>query len=161
MTARINPAEVSNLHFDIVVPSLIAANHKQMIRLAAHEVAKVIGIGERILADRLAEQEKENPSAMGEGIAIAHLHISGLKESINVFIRLKNGIDMQAADKKDVDLVCLLLTPEREGSAYLRTMARISRLLRNAQICAMLRSAQNEKTIRTIFDQTSNQQMAA
>lgn len=161
MTARINPMDASSLHFDSVIPSLVAANHKQMIRLAAHEVAKVIGISERILADRLSEQEKETPSTMGDGIAITHLHISGLKEAINIFIRLKNPIDMEAADKKDVDLVCLLLTPEREGSAYLRTMARISRLLRNAQICAMLRSAQNEKAIRNIFDQTSIQQLAA
>ena len=161
MTVRANQVESSSIHFDIVVPSLIAANHKQMIRLAAHELAKEIGIGERILADRLTEKEKENPSAMGEGIAVTHLHISGLQESINVFIRLKSPIDMGAPDKKDVDLICLLLTPEREGAAYLRTMARISRLLRNAQICAMLRSAQNEKTIRAVLDQTSQHKMAA
>lgn len=161
MTVRANQVESSSIHFDIVVPSLIAANQKQMIRLAAHELAKEIGIGERILADRLTEKEKENPSAMGEGIAVTHLHISGLRESINVFIRLKTPIDMGAPDKKDVDLICLLLTPEREGAAYLRTMARISRLLRNAQICAMLRSAQNEKTIRAVLDQTSQQKMAA
>jgi nitrogen PTS system EIIA component len=161
MTMRANQVETSAIEFDIVVPSLIAANKKQVIRLASHEIAKTIGIGERILADRLAEQEKENPSAMNDGIAVTHLHISGLQDSINVFIRLKTPVDMGAPDKKDVDLMCLLLTPEREGSAYLRTMARISRLLRNAQICAMLRSAQNEKTIRAVLDQTSNQQMAA
>ena len=161
MTARIHPAETSSIHFDIVVPSLIAANQKQMLRMIAHELSKTIGIGERILADRLSEQEKENPSAMGDGIAVTHLHISGLKDSINVFIRLKNPIDIQAADKKDVDLVCLLLTPEREGAAYLRTMARISRFLRNAQICTMLRSAQNEKAIRNVFEQSSIQSMAA
>ena len=161
MTMRANQVETSAIHFDIVIPSLIAATQKQMIRLASHEIAKVIGIGERILSDRLNEKEKESPSTMGDGISVTHLHISGLQESINVFIRLKTPVNMGAADNKGVDLMCLLLTPEREGSAYLRTMARISRLLRNAQICAMLRSAQNEKTIRNIFDQTSNQQMAA
>ena len=161
MTARVQTIEAQNLEFDIVIPSLIAANKKQMIRLASHEVSKMIGIGERILNDRLSEQEKETPSAMGESIAIAHLHISGLKESINVFIRLKTPVDMGAADKKAVDLFCLILTPEREGSAYLRTMARISRTLRNPQICAMLRAAQNEKTIRSILGQNTAQSLAA
>ena len=71
MSVRANQAETS-IDFDIVIPSLIAANKKQVIRLASHEIAKTIGIGERILADRLTEQEKENPAAMGEGIAITH-----------------------------------------------------------------------------------------
>lgn len=161
MTARPNQADPSIPEFDLVIPSMIAATRKQVLRLIAHEISKNIGIGERILADRLTEQEKENPSTMGDGIAVAHLHISGLQNSFNVFIRLKNPVDMGAADKKDVDLVCLLFTPEREGAAYLRTMARISRLLRNAQICAMLRTAQNEKAIRNILEQSSIQTLAA
>ena len=126
MTARLNSVEASSLHFDIVIPSLIAANRKQVLRLAAHEIAKMIGIGERILGERLSDKEKESPGAMGDGLSITHLHISGLQESINVFIRLKNPDYAGAADNKDVDLICLLLTPEREGAAYLRTMARIS-----------------------------------
>ncbi len=162
MPTRLNTTvSEAPVHFDVVVPSLIAATHKQVIRLAAHEVAKVIGIGERILTDRLVEEEKENPSAMGEGISVTHLHISGLKKSVNIFIRLKNPVTMGAPDNKDVDLICLLLTPEREGASYLRTMARISRLLRNAQICIKLRAAKSEKEIRTILDQSSIQLMAA
>ncbi len=161
MTVHNTSVDSSAPHFDIVIPSMIAANQKQLIRMMAHEVAKVIGIGERILADRITEKEKESPGAMGEGIAITHLHISGLKEPVNVFIRLKNAVNVGAADKQDVDLVCLLLTPEREGAAYLRSMARLSRLLRNAQICAMLRAAQNEKAIRNVFEQTAHHKMAA
>ena len=40
MTARVQTIEAQNLEFDIVIPSLIAANKKQMIRLASHEVSK-------------------------------------------------------------------------------------------------------------------------
>ncbi len=161
MTVRNHQTDPSLPEFDLVIPTMIVATRKQVVRMVAHEISKHIGIGERILAERLNEQEKENPSTMGEGIAITHLHISGLQEALNIFIRLKNPVDMGAVDKKDVDLICLLLTPEREGSAYLRTMARISRLLRNAQICAMLRSAQNEKAIRNVLEQNSIQTMAA
>lgn len=161
MTTRNTHTETSSLHFDLVVPSMVAANQKQLIRMGAHEVSKVIGIGERILAERLTEREKSAPSAMGEGIAITHLHISGLKEPLSVFIRLKQPIEMTAPDKKPVDLVCILLTPEREGAAYLRSMARISRLLRNPGVCAMLRSAEDEKTIRALLEQPVQQQMAA
>ena len=160
MTLRSTLSEPT-LQFELVVPSLVVPSRKQMTRLIAHEIAKVIGINERILSERLTENEKANPSAMGDGIALMHLPMSSLQNSLNIFVKLKNPIDMGAPDNKAVDIVCVLLTPEREGSAYLRTMARVSRLLRNAQICARLRAATDEKTIRTILDQSSVQLMAA
>lgn len=161
MTTRNSQPDTSSMHFDLIVPAMAAVNQKQLVRMSAHEISKVIGISERILAERLIEREKSAPSAMGEGIAITHLHISGLKEPVNMFVRLKQAIDMSAPDKKPVDLVCMLLTPEREGAAYLRSMARISRLLRNPAVCAMLRSAEDEKTIRALLEQPAQQQMAA
>ncbi len=158
---RLNTTQESPIYFDIVIPSLVAANRKQATRLIAHEIAKLIGVKEHLFAERLIENEKENPSAMGDGVSVAHLHVSGLQNPINAFIRLKNAIPMDAPDNMDVDLICLLLTPEREGSAYLRTLARTSRLLRNGQFCLKLRAAQNEKAIRTLLDQTSVQVLAA
>jgi PTS system nitrogen regulatory IIA component len=151
----------TNPQFDLIIPSLIAANHKQLVRAISGEIAVLIGINERILAERFLEKEKANPSAIGDGISIMHLQLSGLRKSTNIFLRLKNPVAMNAADKRDVDIVCVLLTPEREGSSYLRTLARISRLLRNAQICARLRAASDEKALRHILEQSSAQSLAA
>ena len=149
------------IQFDLVISSLVVPNRKQMMPLIAHEIAKVIGIKERILADRLIEREKQNPSAMGDGIALMHLPMSSLQNSMTVFVKLKNPVDMGATDNRTVDLVCIIMTPEREGSSYLRTMARLSRLFRNNAICAKLRAATDEKTIKAILDQSSIQLMAA
>ena len=160
MTLRSIPSD-SAIVFDIVIPSMVVPNKKQLTRLIAHEIADVIGIKERILAERLNEAEKQNPSAMGDGISMMHLPMGSLQTALNVFIKLKTPVDFGAPDNKPVDLLCVFLTPEREGPAYLRTMARVSRLLRNAQICERLRAASDEKTIRTILDQSSTKLMAA
>lgn len=160
MLARMNTSD-SSIHFDLVIPSMVAANHKQVIRLAAHETAKLIGITDRILADRFAETEKESPSAIGDGIAITHLQMGSLQNAVSVFIRLKNPTAMGAPDNKDVDILCLLLTPEREGSSYLRSLARLSRLLRNERTCTKLRAAADEKAIRQILEHSSINQLAA
>lgn len=150
-----------SLSFDLVLPSMVAANQKQVLRLVAMEAARLIGIQERILSDRLADKEKQTPSAMGGGIALPHLHISSLTEPVSVFVKLKKPVDFKAADNVPVDIICLLLTPEREGAAYLRTLARLSRLLRDAQFCSTLRNASDEKTIRSLFGVTSARMMAA
>ncbi len=150
-----------SITFDLIIPYLTAANHKQVIKMVARELAGMIGIKERILAERLAEKEKESPSAMGDGTALTHLHVSGLQKTISVIVHLKNPIEMSAPDKHPVDILCFHLTPEREGAAYLRTLARMSRLLRNAQICTKLRTASDEKAIRNILEHSSIQLMAA
>ena len=92
---------------------------------------------------------------MGNGVAIPHLHMGSLNKPVSVFIRLKNPVDFKAPDNLPVDLICLLMTPEREGAAYLRTLARLSRLLRNPAFCHKLRAAGDEKTIYSLFEGTS------
>lgn len=151
----------TSLSFDLVVPSLSAPNEKQLLKNIAREISKLIGLKERILLDRLIENEKDHPSAIGDGIALTHLQMGGLQSALNIFVRLKTPCAMSTPDNKDIDLFCILLTPAREGSSYLRTMARISRLLRNAQICSRLRSAVDEKDLRNILEQSSNRLLAA
>lgn len=146
--------------FDVIVPSMIAANQKQVYRLIAHEVSKIVGIQTRILSDRLLDNEKQTVSAMGLGIAVPHMHVSSLTKPISVFVRLKNAVDFKAPDNMPVDIICLLLTPERDGAAYLRTLARLSRLLRDSQFCHRLRLADGERAIQSLF-KSSSTRMAA
>lgn len=143
------------ISFDYIIPSMIAANQKQVFRLIGHELSKIIGIQERILSDRLLEKEKQSLSAMGNGVAVSHMHISGLTNSLSMFVKLKNPIAYNAPDNMPVDIICLLLTPERDGAAYLRTLARLSRVLRSASFCHKLRAAEDEKAIRAHFEGTS------
>lgn len=148
------------ISFDLVIPAMIAANQKQVYRLIAHEVSKLIGIQERILSDRLLEKEKQSTSAMGNGVATPHLHMGSLNKPVSVFIRLKNPVDFNAADNLPVDLICLLMTPERDGAGYLRTLARLSRLLRNPAFCHKLRTAGDERIISSLFEGTSTRMAA-
>ncbi len=156
------PFALPFLSFDLILPSVIAANQKQALRQTAQEISKIIGIGERILSDRLIDQEKQRSSAIGQGTAVGHLHISSLTQPFSALIRLRDPVDFPGGpDSLPVDLICLLMTPEREGAAYLRTMSRISRLLRDEAICRKLRAAEDDKAIRKIIEQSSALMMAA
>ncbi len=158
---NMNASAENPIAFDIVIPSMITPNLKHMLRQVAGAASSAIGIRDRILLDRLNEKERDNPSAMGDGISILHLHLSGLRKPMNIFVRLKNPIDMGAADKVGVDIVCLLLTPEREGAAYLPIFARLSRMLRNQNTGIKIRAAIDERAIRNILEQTPSQKLAA
>lgn len=148
-------------NFDLVIPSMNAANQKQAFRQIAAEVSKIIGIQERIFLTRLIDKEKQTISAMGNGIAVPHLHVSSLTKPVSVFVKLKTPVEFDAPDSMPVDLICLLLTPERDGSAYLRTLARLSRMMRNPQFCNRLRQAEDDKTIRALFENAPSRTLAA
>ncbi len=155
------PAADIQFCFHLVIPSMIAVNQKQVMGLVASELSKRIGMGERIVLDRMMDKEKSNPSAIGDGCAIMNLQMSGLKESLNVFVRLKKPVFMNAADKKDVDLFCILLTPEREGSSYLRDLSRLSRFLKNDDMREKIRTAPDEKSLKIVLGQDKQRKMAA
>lgn len=154
------PSSETSIDIHHVVPRLFALNHKQAIRNMAKEASNLIGMGDRILCDRMMDKEKENPSAIGGGVGIMSLSLSSITEAKNIFIRFKRPIDMNAMDTVKVDLFCILLTPEREGATYLRNLSRMTRFLKDNDICTKIRSAEDEKSIKLILMNHKNSQTA-
>lgn len=149
------------IDFHLVIPSLMSFNQKQMFVIVSSQLSKMMGMSERIVLDRLMDKEKFFPSSIGNGCAIMSLQVGSLTESLNVFVRLKRPISMKGADDTGVDLFCLLLTPEREGSSYLRSVSRLSRFLKNGDIAQKLRSADNEKLLKNILSPDTQKKLAA
>ncbi|PZO80994.1 MAG: hypothetical protein DI626_11040, partial [Micavibrio aeruginosavorus] len=85
-------------------------------------------------------------------VMITPLRMSGLNGPLNVFARLKNPVRVNTMDGTDIDILCLVLTPEREGNTYLPTMARFSRMLRQPDMLERLRLATDERSIRTALE---------
>ncbi len=84
--------------------------------LAASEI-------ERILVAR----EGIGTTAVGEGCAIPHGRIEGLKVLVGAFGRSRAGIDFTAGDGKPVQLFFALLGPAGTPAPYLNALALVSR----------------------------------
>jgi len=84
---------------------------------------------------------------VGNGIAIPHGKLPGLKRLAGVFARLEKPVDFEAIDEQPVDLVFLLLAPEGAGADHLKALARVSRLLRDKRICEKLRGSDKAEAI--------------
>ena len=89
--------------------------------------------------DVLLERERLGTTGVGNGIAIPHGKLAGLKKLHGVFARLSTPIDFEAIDERPVDLIFLLLAPETAGADHLKALARVSRLLRDQAVCEKLR----------------------
>jgi len=124
---------------DSVIADLRATSKKQALQELAERAAAITGLHERQVFDVLLERERLGTTGVGNGIAIPHGKLAGLKKLHGVFARLSTPIDFEAIDERPVDLIFLLLAPETAGADHLKALARVSRLLRDQAVCEKLR----------------------
>ena len=100
-----------------------------LTELAGALASSVPGLRADQLYALLLERERLGTTAMGDGIAIPHARIESLDHLIAGFGLSRAGIDCESLDGKLTHLFFLLVAPGREGSAHLRLLAHLSRLL--------------------------------
>lgn len=141
-----------------IVANLKAANKKQALQELARRAAEVTGQPERLVFDVLMERERLGTTGVGRGIAIPHGKLPTLPQVFGLFARLEKPVPFDSIDEQPVDLICLLLAPERAGADHLKALAQVSRLLRNPVFCDKLRGADTADAIYALLTQseTSN-----
>jgi len=78
----------------------------------------------------LVEREALGSTGVGEQVAIPHAKMKEL-DDVNILIGIsRNGISFDSSDGADVKLFFLLLAPEKQMNLHLKTLARISRLVK-------------------------------
>ena len=122
-----------------VVAQLRATNKKQALQELARRAAALTGLQERTIYDVLIERERLGSTGIGMGIGIPHGRLSGLDTLCGIFARLDRPVPFDSIDGQPVDLIFLLLAPEGAGADHLKALARVSRLLRDRNVCEKLR----------------------
>jgi len=120
------------LSADMVVPALRGRTKADVI----DELAGVVAAGHpeidrTRLVQALEDREKLNSTALGEGVAIPHGKLPGLRRVVAAFGRSPGGVDFSSLDGKPTHLFFLLVAPEDSAGAHLKALARISRLLKD------------------------------
>lgn len=87
-----------------------------------------------LVLEVLQEREKLGSTGVGNGVAIPHGKVHGLKNIICIFGRSVKGIDFQSHDQKPAHLFFAVLAPENAVGNHLQTLARLSRLLKGEEI---------------------------
>lgn len=93
------------------------------------------------LVQALEDRERLNSTALGDGVAIPHGKLSGIKRVFAAFARSRQGVDFHSLDGGPTHLFFLLVAPEDSAGAHLKALARISRLLKDDGFRARLMQA--------------------
>lgn len=143
---------------DGVVPGLKARTKKHALQELAEKAAATSGLPSRDILEGLMQRERLGSTGLGRGIAIPHAKFKQLEKIICLFARLDEPVEFDALDGEPVDLVFVLLAPEHASGDHLKALARISRLLRDAETLDRLRSSRDKTVLYAILTQpmTSN-----
>jgi nitrogen PTS system EIIA component len=136
---------------DSVFASLPASNKKQALQELAARASALTKLDQREIFDALQQRESLGSTGFGRGVAIPHVRLRNLTHTICLFARLESAVDFDALDGELVDLVFLLLSPEHASGDHLKTLARISRLVREPDTIERLRSAPDSDAIHAIL----------
>jgi nitrogen PTS system EIIA component len=86
------------------------------------------GIARSVIFDSLFAREKLGSTGLGQGVAIPHGRIKGLKEATGAFVRLDEPIPYDAPDGKPVSLVFVLLVPAHATDLHLQILSELAQL---------------------------------
>ncbi len=121
-------------------------------------MAESYGLVEREIFEILLAREKLGSTGVGSGIAIPHGKIKDLDRLKGYFARLDRPVEFDAVDERPVDLIFLLLAPEEAGADHLKALAKVSRLMRDKNVCKKLRGSDTSEALYALLtDQTSSQ----
>ena len=137
-----------------ILPVLKANSKKQLLQLLAEKAASITGIPEREIFDTILQRERLGSTGVGNGIAIPHGKLPGVKRITGVFARLETPVDFEALDDQPVDLVFLLLAPESAGADHLKALSRIARMLRDGDTVTKIRATRDAAAIHTFLSHT-------
>jgi PTS system nitrogen regulatory IIA component len=134
-----------------ILPALKVNSKKQTLQELAAKAADLTGQNERTIFEILLQREKLGSTGVGNGIAIPHGKLAKLNKLFGLFARLDRAIDFEALDGQGVDLVFLLLAPEGAGADHLKALARVARLLRDADIAKKLRNSRDAEALYAVL----------
>lgn len=134
-----------------IMPSLKANSKKQLLQVLAEKASALTGLQEREIFDTILQRERLGSTGVGNGIAIPHGKLAGIRQIMGVFARLDQAVDFEALDDQPVDLVFLLLAPEGAGADHLKALSRIARVLRDGDVVAKIRGSHDAAAIHTLL----------
>ncbi|MEW6076631.1 MAG: cation:proton antiporter [Thermodesulfobacteriota bacterium] len=92
---------------------------------------RAIGLDPKTVEAAVWERESITGTGIGNGVAIPHARLEGLKKPLAVVGFSDAGIDFDAPDGRPAHLIFLLLTPADDPGAQLELAAKIARIFRD------------------------------
>jgi PTS system nitrogen regulatory IIA component len=91
--------------------------------------------------DSLFSREKLGSTGLGQGVAIPHGRVKGLKNAVGALVRMKAPIPFDAPDGQGVGLIFILMVPDRATDLHLQILSELAEMLSDKTFREQLNAA--------------------
>ena len=128
-----------------------ADSQKNVFKILGNTFSKKNKDLSSLIIEKLNERERLGSTSVGNGIAIPHTKVDGIKETQVIFLKLKSGVDFSAPDGKKIDLIFSIIAPENSESDHLLILSSISNFIRKKEKVDRLRGSTTIDEIQFLF----------
>ncbi len=101
--------------------------------------------------DSLFAREKLGSTGLGQGVAIPHGRIAKLREATAAFIRTSNPIPFDAPDGQPVNMIFVLLVPERATDLHLQILGELAQMFSDSDFRDKLNACTDAASMYQLF----------
>jgi len=140
-----------------VIIDLDVASKKRVFEQAGLLFENTFQIARSHVFESLFAREKLGSTGLGQGVAIPHGRIKGLREAVAALVRMKEAIPFDAPDGQPVNIACILLVPEKATDQHLQILSELAQMFSDKKFReSILNSKDAEEIHKLITEWTPN-----
>jgi len=121
--------ETSHVALDVDAP-----DKKALFERAAAMLESASGLSRAQVVDSLLARERLGSTGLGQGIAIPHGRVKGLRQAVGAFLRMRVPIPFDALDDRPVNMAFVLLVPERATDVHLQILSELAQMFSDREL---------------------------
>jgi len=101
--------------------------------------------------DSLFAREKLGSTGLGQGVAIPHGRIKNMRDAVAAFVKTEASIPFDAPDGQPVNLIFVLLVPERATDLHLQLLGELAQMFSDRTFREQLQASSDPVVIHQLF----------
>jgi PTS system nitrogen regulatory IIA component len=110
-----------------------------------------LDLGRSQVFDSLFARERLGSTGLGQGVAIPHGRIKGLRDATGCFVKTSHPIPFDAPDGQPVDLIFALLVPERATDLHLQLLGELAQMFCDQSFRDRLHASNDPAELHRLF----------
>jgi PTS system nitrogen regulatory IIA component len=100
-----------------------------------------------VVFDSLFARERLGSTGLGQGVAIPHGRIKGLKDAVGALVRVAQAVPFDAPDGGPVSLAFILLVPEKATEKHLQILSELAQMFSDRELRQNLATVADAATL--------------
>jgi PTS system nitrogen regulatory IIA component len=134
-----------------ILLDVAAASKDGLYEEVGVRLAGMLGVPAKTLTASLQAREKLGSTGLGQGVAIPHGRIKGLKQASGCFVRTQAPVPFGAPDGRPVNLIFVLLVPEQATDLHLQILSELAQCFGDKTFREQLLSLSDPAAIYQLF----------